>query len=407
MRRDGLVDGFVHRKVGIHDQTLHLLAIRIAERLAKKAAPGGTAGEPGNLYAGQGGVALFFSMYYRVSGEDFFRRLALSLLEPYRARLLQRDGAERLVREQGLGAAAGLGAALYMLEKVARLCGEAELMADAGRLVERLTPALLELDADFDLLYGSGGLILPLLSLHDGMQTEEPLAKAVMAGRFLVERRTAAENGLRAWRGRRISVMDGKLLTGFSHGAAGIAYALFKLYERSGDEAFLAAGMEAVLYEQSQFSREAGNWPDYRQTGEAVFQYANNWCHGAPGIVLARIGGLAVADNPAIREEIEIGLKTLTADEQEATYDHLCCGEAGRLDVLMAAAQKLRRPHLYGRARRRLEKMLWRSVERGKFLLPPAESRYKIGLFCGMAGIGYVLLRFLYPDKVPCVLLFE
>src|SRR5205085_438597 len=53
-------------------------------------------------------------------------------------------------------------------------------------------------------------------------------------------------------------------LTGYSHGAAGIAWALLELAARAGADRFRPAALGAIAYERSLFSAEAGNWPDLR-----------------------------------------------------------------------------------------------------------------------------------------------
>jgi lantibiotic modifying enzyme len=57
-------------------------------------------------------------------------------------------------------------------------------------------------------------------------------------------------------------------LTGFSHGAAGMAAALAKLAQASGESRFADAAQRALGYERSVFVAERGNWPDFRSTTE-------------------------------------------------------------------------------------------------------------------------------------------
>src|SRR4026208_432660 len=73
-----------------------------------------------------------------------------------------------------------------------------------------------------------------------------------------------------------------------SHGAAGFAYALASLSAATGREDFAAAAQECVDFEDSSFSSQRGNWPDLRVDGGEAWPC--QWCHGAPGIGLGRIG---------------------------------------------------------------------------------------------------------------------
>jgi lantibiotic modifying enzyme len=66
------------------------------------------------------------------------------------------------------------------------------------------------------------------------------------------------------------------------------------------------------------------------------------WCHGAAGIGLGRLGSLGIIDFPEIEREIEIALQT-TQNSSLQDSDHLCCGNLGRIEVLLVGAQRCSR----------------------------------------------------------------
>ena len=127
-------------------------------------------------------------------------------------------------------------------------------------------------------------------------------------------------------------------LAGFSHGAAGMAWALLELAALTRKERFRTTALAAIAYERSLFSPEKGNWPDQhkleatdraRNDGRPKFMTA--WCHGAPGIGLARLGSLQYLDNAKVQAEIDAALKTTLA--QGFGHNHsLCHGDLGNLD---------------------------------------------------------------------------
>lgn len=196
------------------------------------------------------------------------------------------------------------------------------------------------------------------------------------------------------------------MLTGFSHGAAGIVYALLRLYAitRGGD--MLASAQEGIAYEDSVFVPRVGKWPDLRSDEQAVFM--TSWCHGAPGIALGRIGGLALLDSYDIRRDIEIAVQTMRAAPVQGV-DHLRCGNLGRADVLLVAASKLARPELALLASRQAWQVVTKAEQTGMFLLHPLLplGMYSPSFFQGTAGIGFELLRVAYPARLPSVLLWQ
>ena len=123
------------------------------------------------------------------------------------------------------------------------------------------------------------------------------------------------------------------------------------------------------------------------------------WCHGAVGIGLARLGLLRLALPGLAREPLERDLERAVA----ATLafgtggpDRLCCGNAGHLELLAAAAADgLGRPSLRRAAAHHAAAMLERARRLGRFL-PRNDSLAGVerpSLFQGLAGIGCALLR--------------
>jgi lantibiotic modifying enzyme len=133
-----------------------------------------------------------------------------------------------------------------------------------------------------------------------------------------------------------------------------------------------------------------------------------SWCYGAAGIGLARLGGLTVLDTPAVRQDLEVALSTTLAHGLPS-LDNLCCGNFGRIEFLLASAQRLQRPELLMTAQRHASTLVHRATQLGHFHLLANLPRHASnpGLFQGYAGIGYELLRLAAPESIPSVLLWE
>ena len=103
-------------------------------------------------------------------------------------------------------------------------------MDEARRVSDLLSDDLIAADQALDVVGGTAGAALGLLALYEAVPDPKVLARAVTCGQHLIETRTATETGHRAW-----VTEDGLRTTGFSHGTAGIAYALLRLYEHTRD----------------------------------------------------------------------------------------------------------------------------------------------------------------------------
>ena len=243
---------------------------------------------------------------------------------------------------------------------------------------------------------------MQLLALHAATGEAPILDRAQRCARHLLENRELDTGAYRTWR-----TVDRVPLTGFAHGAAGIAYSLLRLHAVRPDRALVAAARDAIAYETQTFAPEVLNWPDFR-THEGVRGpvFLANWCHGAAGIALARIGGLDALDTPGVREDIEHGLQTTRAWGLH-DVDHICCGNAGRAEVLHVAGSRLPGAALTDRARRQAAWVVKRAADTGGYWVIPGltDRVFSPGLFQGVSGIGYTWLRLARPD-LPSLLLY-
>ncbi|MEG3860873.1 type 2 lanthipeptide synthetase LanM family protein, partial [Microcoleus sp. herbarium12] len=361
-----------------------------------------------NLYDGNCGIALFLAALARIGGSSQFRDLALSALESLR-KVLQTTNAQltqKFAKTMGIGGATGLGSIVYSMVKISQFLQEPALMEDAREVANLITPELIAADQQLDVMAGAAGAILGLLTLYRETTEQVVLDKAIACGQHLLEHRLSVEGSPRAWK-----TIEDKPLTGFSQGASGIAYALLRLYAVTENSAYLEAALEGIAYERSVFSSSAANWPDFRssfaqQNGQPGFMVS--WCHGAPGIGLARLGGLSILETEEIYQDVEVALQT-TQKYGLQGLDSLCCGNFGRTELLLVAAQKLARPELREMALQRATCVVARAEQTGAYQLFPNLPNYVFSpsFFQGKAGIGYELLRLAYPEVLPSVLLLD
>ncbi len=306
-------------------------------------------------------------------------------------------------KELGIGGTQGLGSVIYCLTAMARISSSAADFEAAKRACDLLTEEDICADEALDLMGGAAGALLCLLSLYEHSGYETALAKAVCCGDRLLDTRGVKDG--QAWK-----TIGQREQTGFSHGAAGISYALLRLFQITGNPAYLEAAEQGIEFEARNFVKERGNWLDFRGSPEndAEPQFYDSWCNGASGIGLGRLAGLDVLDNDQIRSDIAAALN---ADAQRGlTYPtHLCCGLAGHIEFLMEAADRLERPELLAEAHRRGAAIVESAQSCGYYQLyadmPP--SIFAPMFFQGIAGVGYTLLRLAHPGRFPAVTLLR
>ncbi len=362
------------------------------------------------LYNGTSGVALFLAALARLTDEILYRDCALAAIKPL-AEYVRKSASfpiEERFDGMDIGGASGLGSCLYALTHIGQLLDMPDFLQIATQLALLITPERVQADRNFDVMSGAAGALLSLLALYKVTADEELLQRAILCGRHLLEQRVETQTGPRAW-----SNSDGIALSGFIHGVAGVAYALLQLFAVTHQREFLDAACEGIDYERSIFIPEERDWPDLRKSVQAQedmpFSRVSSWCVGATGIGLGRLGGLNMLDTPEVRNEIEIALEKITLAHGLPPEDNLCCGNFGRIEFLLATAQRLGRPDLLERAQKHASLLVCRASQEGDFHMVTGLPRRanNPGLYKGRAGIGYELLRLAFPERLPCILLWE
>jgi type 2 lantibiotic biosynthesis protein LanM len=351
-----------------------------------------------DLNTGACGIAVFLAALEHATGGAGYRDLALGAMTRLRTAL--RENGEGLAEEVGVGGATGMGSVVYSLARVGQWLDDPAVLSDA-RLAARLIDDERIVRAPDDVFLGTAGAALALLTLYEVTSSTDALQRATACGNRLLQTRAVGEPGRRTW-----MTLAGRPLTGFSHGAAGIAYALLRLAVSTGRAEYRDAAAEAITYEDELFDPGVGNWPDLR--GRAQPSFATSWCHGAPGIGLARLGGLVALDTAQVRTDIDAAVRT-TLGLEMGPLDHVCCGNLGRLDLLLEAGERLGRDDLLHAARERGQVIAHRAQSSAGFgldgALPPQVA--SPGFFQGLAGVGYQLLRITRPGTLPSVLLWH
>lgn len=188
-------------------------------------------------------------------------------------------------------------------------------------------------------------------------------------------------------------------LTGFAHGTAGIANALFEAFAYTQNPAYREAGFEGFRYENAFFDQQQQNWPDFRAT-EQPHDYSGPvcscaWCHGAPGIALSRLRGYELTRHPGLRQEALTAVQTTSRLSTWALQPNFsqCHGLAGNADVLLEAADVLNEESYRQQAEAigQLGQQLWQDTG---LWANGLQNGYQLPDFMlGLSGTGYFYLR--------------
>lgn len=356
-----------------------------------------------DFYQGLPGLIFFYAYLGSLTSEPRFTALARLALRTLDHQIEQGDHPL-----EGIGAYGGWSGLLYTFTHLSTLWGEAELLDRAEGLAQEMLPQA-PTDELLDLVAGAAGCLVTALRAYRVRPSAIFRELAVACGERLLATAQAQEHGA----GWVIELTGPRPIAGMSHGAAGISWALLELWGETGDERYREAARQGIEMERHLFSQERGNWPDLR-VGHPDDQGVDSsegqhfmaaWCHGAPGIGLARILGLPFLDDATVRKEIAVAVGT-TLDEGLGLNHSLCHGDLGNLDFLHRAAAASSDSQLERRVFHLAGGVVDNLRREGPLCGLPRGSDPP-SLMLGMAGIGYGLARLAAPDAIPSVLALD
>jgi lantibiotic modifying enzyme len=362
-----------------------------------------------DVYSGTAGIAMFLARLHQQTGERLFETTAEAAFEHAASGI---DSIPIELQGSLWSGVAGLAWTFLDAGTALERGSWIERGLALSDTVESFTPAR----ESTDVTTGSAGVIPFLLHVYRRYGRQSSLVAAVRHGEALLASARQSDAGC-SWQTMPATPgCENRDLTGLSHGTSGIALALFELANVTGDVRFAAAATQAFAYEQRWFSPQHNNWPDFRElqpnTPESQWGYSVTWCHGAPGIALARLRAWQLTGRPEYRAQAEIALRTTATTLENSPMGMgswcLCHGTAGNGDVLLVGAEILGEPAWQATAIRAASRGI-NTYEDGELPWPPGVNgaSENPSLMLGNAGVGWFFLRLVDPIRVRSVLMLN
>ncbi len=351
-----------------------------------------------SLYEGLLGNALFFATLYQMTEQARY----LDVVE----KILVAVNLDKMLynKPQSLSAFTGEASYAYSYYYLGLLLQRQDLKEQGIQHILHCGKQIAE-DDQYDLMAGCAGTLLVALQIYQDCVQDEVLSIAIQCGEHLIKHAIPINDHSIGWQN---AIGDGSVLTGMSHGNAGIAWALAELYEETRMETFRHYAIQALAYEREMYSTEENNWFDLRNRQNRIqknFPEPVNWCHGAPGIGMSRIKVINIMDDQQTRIEIERAIEK-TLEEGLGGSDCLCHGSMGNIDLLLLSAQHLGQTEHFDIAQRIVGDLV-QNAQTDQWYSGIPQTAQVPTLMIGLAGIGYQLLRTVDPYRVPSILTLQ
>ncbi len=304
------------------------------------------------IYGGSAGVLLFLENAAAVLDDGRARRLADAIALGLRASQRLTPSEERTWMRAGMREGstslyvgdAGVGAAFLAR---ARLRDDAEALELAVAIGDSIVGRglvkddCLSWDQQVEIIFGAAGTALFLLDLAEASGEESFVDASLAAARWLIAEARVGSGGADGKQRRLHWVWQfggNQPYINFSHGTAGVAYALARVAAVTGDEACASAARDGAewLLEQARPQGDGIGWP----TIAGAEQCLGGWCHGPPGTARLFLLLHAQGGEPRYLDAALAGARFVMAQapadapaESAAAFPpSFCCGVAGVLD---------------------------------------------------------------------------
>lgn len=381
------------------------------------------AGESTDLFNGSAGMLLFFLSLYRYNQKQPYLQTALAIAD----RLLQHTAIPHQRFYTFYGGAAGM---LYVCTQLYKSTGNTAYLNKALDLELSYRTGFRDRVTSCDLLSGQAGILLAVSHVYAHtketslLHTIDGILNRLVAGAHI------AHTGFK-WDTFKHSYDS---LTGFSHGASGIAFALLQAGRYFGATGLQYLAEQAYQYEASYIDKQTGNYMDLRVGAErmrniresyehdlhewplSAFRHTmsgiSSWAHGAAGCAISRLFAYEATHEQVYVQQARQALAyswQYYLQQQYIDYS-LCSGYGGIAAAFKQAAKTLREPVWHTRALHIATAAIDYYNKHHTYNSKLQQNVVDHGLFSGLAGVGYWLLGclqdfgaddILHPALVP------
>jgi hypothetical protein len=363
-----------------------------------------------DLFNGSAGVILFYLRLYDYCKAPLYLQACKQAADV----LLEHDAIRQPQYFTLYTGATGL---IYLCIKMYEATNAKKYIDHALALVQHFEPGILQQVVQDDFMSGHAGNIFLLTYLHAHTENESVKMLTRSLTDKLIQQARIAPQGLRWGHVKR----SYDCLTGFSHGASGIAYALLQAAQYWGDEGLTCLAEQSLHYEMLYYDAAANNWLDLRLTSTHLYEAdimdwqaasfrkyasdANAWAHGAAGVGLSRLYAWQLTRNPSYLQQVNLAVERCLKDVQLLQRGDftLCSGYGGPASFLLQGAGILQRPHLRLAAQQTALAAVQFYRQQGVYNTYVPDANNDPGLFSGLAGVGYFLVNTLLPYREDAI----
>lgn len=326
----------------------------------------------GSLYNGLSGMTLFYYYLYKVTGKKKYEECYKKILNSTKKMIYSLPDNSGITGKMSL---------VYVLSKIMEDDEDSQNKEDMDSLIKYIGETLDNVTT-VDWISGYAGMLHIMLQIYSETLEEKD---AKLCFKLADKIKDAVENN---------EVIYG----GFAHGASGIALSMVESAKILQYESYNKVAQRLLEIDREYYNQDAEEWISIDVETQKK-EVRNHWCHGTVGIGLSRLKiGKFYQDEKVGNELKKIMLKLQMCEVNKNQI--LCHGNMGLCDFFLEMYNHNKDTGLLAK----IYKLAEYALKRYRIQHDTYNVRNSIGLFNGLAGIGYELLRICEPDMVPSIL---
>ncbi|KXH80333.1 MULTISPECIES: type 2 lanthipeptide synthetase LanM family protein [Bacillus] len=339
-----------------------------------------------SLYDGLSGISLMYLSLWKITKEDDYLTTAERIVSDIMSRI------DSTKNDIPIGAFTGFSSILYTVLNFYALTDKAVYALYAKKLILIIRNKLPK-ERFLDVISGIAGTLIVLIRYYELTRELEILELAKKCGDLIINKAIKVSSQEVGW-----ITIDKKPLSGFSHGNAGIIFALHLLNKHINSKKIKDIINKGLQFEVN--NKYQSRWNDLRTSKPDSDIEA--WCHGSAGILLSRLE-LQSSDDNYVTNQSKIDIDHAISNIKQSGFgkeQNLCHGDIGNALITLKYAQYT-------------QEEKWNLILQDYFskvipayILELQNNIQPPGLMTGLAGVVYGLLLF-YDSRLPNVLTLE
>ncbi|PDY98441.1 type 2 lantipeptide synthetase LanM [Bacillus thuringiensis] len=339
-----------------------------------------------SLYDGLSGISLMYLSLWKITKENDYLATAEKIVFDIMSRI------DSTKKDIPIGAFTGVSSILYTVLNFYALTDKAVYALYAKKLVFMIRNKLPK-DSFLDVISGIAGTLIVLIRYYELTRELEILELAKKCGDLIINKAIKVSSQEVGW-----ITIDKKPLSGFSHGNAGIIFALHLLNKHINSKNIKDIISKGLRFEVN--NKYRSRWNDLRTSKPGSDIGA--WCHGSAGILLSRLE-LQSSDDNYIINQSKIDIDHAIFNIKQFGFgkeQNLCHGDIGNALIMLKYAEHTQEEKWNVMLQDYFSKVI------PSYILELQNNIKPLGLMTGLAGVVYGLLLF-YDLRLPNVLTLE